>query len=201
MPTLQFWFDFASTYSYLSAMRIDALADKAGVNVHWKPFLLGPIFADNGWDTSPFNLFPAKGRYMWRDMERLTAERGDPLVRPATFPQFALTAARVGVAGDSEPWLPGFCHALFSAEYGRGEDITGRPAVAAALKKAGTEPDFWLAQAAQPAAKQALKDHVEEARALGIFGAPTFVTPDGELFWGDDRLESAVAWTIKNPHK
>ncbi|NNE24531.1 MAG: 2-hydroxychromene-2-carboxylate isomerase [Rhizobiales bacterium] len=194
MPALQFWFDFASTYSYLSAMRIDKLAGKAGVDVSWKPFLLGPIFADNGWDTSPFNLFPARGRYMWRDMERITKERGVPLNRPETFPQFTLTAARTGVAAAGEPWLPGFCRALFEAEYGRGEDITCDDATARALERSGTEPQEWLDKARQPGTKQALKDRVDEARSLGIFGAPTFITSDGELFWGDDRLEAAIAW-------
>ena len=45
--------------------------------------------------------------------------------------------------------------------------------------------------------KQALKDRVAEAQAKGIFGAPTFITPDGELFWGDDRLEQALEWVLK----
>ena len=53
---LQFWFDFASTYSYLSAMRIDVLAAARGVHVAWRPFLLGPIFSAQGWTTSPFNI-------------------------------------------------------------------------------------------------------------------------------------------------
>lgn len=200
-PKLQFWFDFASTYSYLSAMRIDDLAGKAGVDVIWKPFLLGPIFADNGWDTSPFNLFPAKGRYMWRDMERLATERAIPLTPPDTFPQFTLTAARVGVAAAGEPWLPDFCRALYDAEYGRGEDITGNDAIASALDHAGARPEEWLDKTRHSDTKQTLKDRVEEARSLGIFGAPTFIAADGELFWGDDRLEAAIAWAAKTPHK
>ena len=72
-PALDFWFDFASTYSYLAAARIRPLAAAANVQVRFRPFLLGPIFKAQGWDTSPFNLYEAKGRYMWRDMERLAA--------------------------------------------------------------------------------------------------------------------------------
>ena len=93
-PVLEFWYEFASTYSYLSAMRIDALAAAAGVAVAWKPFLLGPIFKAQGWDTSPFNLYPAKGRYMVRDLERLAADRGLAFVLPAVFPQNSLRATR-----------------------------------------------------------------------------------------------------------
>ena len=66
---MEFWFDFASTYSYLAAARIDQIA-----RVVWRPFVLGPIFARFGWQDSPFNLYPAKGAYMWRDMAR-TSER------------------------------------------------------------------------------------------------------------------------------
>jgi len=75
---IDFWFDFASTYSYPAAMRIGALAENAGVKVRFRPFLLGPIFKALGWTTSPFNLYPAKGRHMWRDLERLCADLSCP---------------------------------------------------------------------------------------------------------------------------
>jgi 2-hydroxychromene-2-carboxylate isomerase len=84
-PKLEFWFDFASTYSYLTAMRIEPLAAAAGVDVAWRPFLLGPIFKSQGWMTSPFNLYPAKGRYMIRDCERLAETRGIVFHMPSTF--------------------------------------------------------------------------------------------------------------------
>jgi len=67
-PVLDFWFDFASTYSYPAAIRIAPLAREAGVTVRFCPFLLGPVFKAQGWNTSPFNLYPAKGRNMWRDL-------------------------------------------------------------------------------------------------------------------------------------
>ena len=69
---VEFWFEFASTYSYPAALRIESLAQSQGVPV-WKPFLLGPVFRSQGWSDSPFNLFPAKGRYMCRDLERICA--------------------------------------------------------------------------------------------------------------------------------
>src|SRR5215470_481579 len=86
-PILDFWFDFASTYSYLAAMRIGPLAEKAEVRVRFRPFLLGPIFKAQGWVTSPFNLYPAKGHNMWRDLERSCAELKLPFRRPDPFPQ------------------------------------------------------------------------------------------------------------------
>ena len=71
--TLDFFFEFASTYSYPAALRIGAVAHTAGVTVRWRPFLLGPIFRTQGYDTSPFNVHEAKGRYMWRDLARTCA--------------------------------------------------------------------------------------------------------------------------------
>lgn len=194
MPVIDFWFDFASTYSWLSAMRIAPLAEEAGVAVRWKPFLLGPIFKAQGWDTSPFNLYPAKGRYMWRDLERLARAQGLILQRPETFPQFALAATRIGVAAEAEPWLPQFSRALFAREFCQGGDITTEEAVSHALTQAGQDPAPWLARAQDPQIKQALRERGEESARLGLFGAPSFVTGDGELFWGNDRLEAALAW-------
>src|SRR5688500_3568936 len=101
---LQFWFEFASTYSYPAAMRIEALASAAGVEVEYRPFLLGPIFASQGWIDSPFNIYPAKGRYMWRDLERICAARGLPLRRPTQFPRGSVLAARVALIGAGEGW-------------------------------------------------------------------------------------------------
>ena len=99
---VDFWFDFASTYSYPAAMRIGDAAERAGVAVRFRPFLLGPIFKAQGWDTSPFSIYEAKGRYMWRDLERLCAGLELPFRRPEPFPQNSLLAARIAVAG----WRP-----------------------------------------------------------------------------------------------
>lgn len=97
-PGLQFWFDFASTYSYLSVARIEDEATLAGVLVRWEPFLLGPICAEQGWDDSPFNVFPAKGRYMWRDLERLCDKYGIAFAKPSRFPRNGLLAAGAPVS-------------------------------------------------------------------------------------------------------
>ena len=106
MAHVTFWFEFASTYSYLSAMRIEEMSRKADVDVIWKPFLLGPIFKAQNWDTSPFNLHPAKGRYMVRDIERIAKARGLVFRLPNPFPQNGLLAARLALVGLEEGWGP-----------------------------------------------------------------------------------------------
>jgi 2-hydroxychromene-2-carboxylate isomerase len=191
--TLQFWFEFASTYSYLTAMRIADLAGAAGVQVEWRPFLLGPIFRRQGWNDSPFNVYPEKGRYMWRDMERLCDRYGLPLRRPTRFPQNGLLAARVACAGAGAPWVPDFVRAVYHANFAEDRDISDRGVVAACLERAGQEPPALLARAEAPETKDRLRADTDGAIRLGIFGAPSFVV-GGELFWGNDRLEDALAW-------
>ena len=96
---IEFWFEFASTYSYPAAMRIEKVAGAAGLHVVWKPMLLGPLFnAQQGLKDSPFNAFPVKGRYMWRDLERTCIDEGLPLKKPEIFPQNGLKAARIVLA-------------------------------------------------------------------------------------------------------
>jgi len=198
MPALDFWFDFASTYSYPAAMRIAPLAATAGVTVRFRPFLLGPIFGAQGWDTSPFNLYPAKGRYMWRDLERLCADLDLPFRRPEPFPQHSLLAARVALVGLSESWGEEFCRAVFRATFGEGGRIDDIATIARLLAPLGVDPDQVLAAARSEPIKARLRDETQAAQQHGIFGAPSFVTTDGELFWGNDRLERALAWAVRS---
>lgn len=193
-PVVDLWYDFASTYSYLSVMRIGAVAEAAGIGVRWRPFLLGPIFRAQGWESSPFNLYPAKGRYMWRDMERLCADACLPLKRPPQFPANSLLAARVGLVAETDGFIADFTRGAFDAAFGEGRDIADPAVVAAVLTGLGHDADAVLERARHDANKAALKDRTAEAQARDIFGAPTFITADGEVFWGNDRLEHAFAW-------
>lgn len=194
MPRLDFWYEFASTYSYLSAMRIDAAAAATGVEVVWRPFLLGPIFQAQGWATSPFNLYPAKGRYMVRDIERIAAARGLVFRLPDPFPQNGLLAARLSLAGAAEGWTADFGRAVFHAEFADGRDISDRTVLADLLTGLGIDPERAFAAAATDEIRTELRRTTATAAELGLFGAPSFVVADGELFWGDDRLDDALIW-------
>lgn len=195
MPKLAFWFEFASTYSYLTAMRIEALATEARVEIVWRPFLLGPIFQSQGWATSPFNIYEAKGQNMWRDMERQAARYGLPaIVRPDPFPQNGLLAARVATYGADQPWGAAFVRAVYAAQFAEGLSIT-EDVIAQCGTKVGQDGVALVERVkTDQSIKDALRQATEEAQALGIYGAPSFVTEDGELFWGNDRLEEALVW-------
>ncbi|MCB5174940.1 MULTISPECIES: 2-hydroxychromene-2-carboxylate isomerase [Microvirga] len=197
-PILEFWYDFASTYSYLAAMRIEAAAEEAGVGLAWRPFLLGPIFAAQGWTTSPFNLYPEKGRYMWRDMEREAARLDLPFCRPEPFPQNSLLAARVALVGAEAGWTPAFTKAVFLIEFGKGRNISDPVLLAGILADLGLDADAVIGEAQGDANKARLRRMGEEAQARGIFGAPAFVAEDREMFWGNDRLERALEWAAEH---
>jgi 2-hydroxychromene-2-carboxylate isomerase len=194
MPSsVDFWFEFASTYSYLAVSRVERMAHAAGVLVAWRPFLLGPIFGAQGWNDSPFNVYPVKGAYMWRDMERLCERYQLPLRRPSKFPRNGLLAARVALAGDEAGWVPTFVRNVYRANFGDDREIADPTVLAAILRDVGADADALLAAAASPAVKDRLRAHTGEAQRLGLFGAPSFVVR-GELFWGNDRLEDALEW-------
>jgi 2-hydroxychromene-2-carboxylate isomerase len=198
MAAVEFWYEFASTYSYPAAMRIEALAAQRGIDLVWRPFLLGPLFAQAGWRDSPFNLYPAKGRYMWRDVARICASLGLKFRRPDPFPQNSLLAARVAVSLGDEI-RPEFSRRVYLAEFAEGRAISDRTVIAGILQEIGLEADARLAAAEDAANKQKLKAEVERAAAIGLFGAPTLVTEDGEIFWGNDRLEEGLDWATGLP--
>ena len=167
MPEIEFWYEFASTYSYPAAMRIERLAQAAGVTVRWRPFLLGPIFAAQGWTDSPFNLYPAKGRYMWRDLERICALEEIPLkLPPARFPQNGLKAARLALAGEADGWTADFTRAVYTANFAQQKDISDDTTLTEVLKGLSIDAERAFAAANTAANKDRLKAQTADTRHL-----------------------------------
>jgi 2-hydroxychromene-2-carboxylate isomerase len=191
-PRLEFWFEFGSSYSYMATMRIEALANRAGVILDWRPFLLGPVFRKFGWDTSPFVLQSAKGEYMWRDMERQARKYGLPFKKPSVFPRVAVMPMRVAVLAIDKPWMGEFCRNVMKQNWIDDLDINDRLNVRRALIDLVPDPDAVIAAALSDANKVQLRSNTDEAFGRGIFGAPTMFA-GGEMFWGDDRLDDAIA--------
>ena len=193
MPTVEFWFDFASTYSHVAALRLPPAATAAGVEVVPRPFLLGPIFtAQLGIRDSPFNVRPERGRYMWRDIERLCARHGLPFRRPSVFPRHSVLAARVACAGEGQAWLPAFVRAVFVANFAEDRDIADR-AVIRSLLESVDEDTSALDRAETPEVKAKLRENTDVATRRGLFDAPDFVV-GGEIFFGQDRIADALDW-------
>jgi 2-hydroxychromene-2-carboxylate isomerase len=190
---LSFWFDFASTYSYPAAMQIEQLAQELGVPLSWNAFLLSRIFRVQGWRDSPFNLYPVKGRYMWRDLERICEAQQLPFRRPSQFPRNGLLAARIACRFSCAAWIPAFVRAVYHANFAEDQDIADRSVVAACLRSVNQDAETVLDAAGSAETKTMLREQTERAVDLGIFGAPSFIA-DEELFWGNDRLEEALRW-------
>lgn len=197
MARLDFWCELASPYTYLSAMRIEDLARSVGVDVRWQPFVLGPIFAAAGWPTSPFEIHPDKGRYMWRDVAREADAFGVALRRPSQFPRNSVAAARVALLGVERGWGPAFVRAALAANFADDRDIAAPEVIDELLAGLGLDGPAVRAEAESPAHRPALRAATERAAALHIFGAPTFLIGD-EMFWGNDRLERALVWAARN---
>jgi 2-hydroxychromene-2-carboxylate isomerase len=193
MVDFDFFYDFASPYACLSALRIRSAAAAAGVAVRWRPFLLGPIFSAEGLADTPMKVYPLRGAYMVRDVPRRARRHGFTLRVPPDFPLNGLLAARVALGALGEGWGEDFSEAVFRAEFQEDRDIGNPEVVGALVAGLGRDPDRALASAQTPEVKAALRAETSAAEVAGIFGAPSFLV-DGELFWGDDRLEDALDW-------
>ncbi len=198
--TVEFWYEFASPYSYLAAARIERLVAGTSIRLDWRPFLLGPILAQRTHDPSPFqNPTPAQRRYRWRDVQRLCVADALPLRLPSTYPRNGLLAARVALIAVAEGWRPAFTRAVYHANFAEDRDIAAIEVIAAVIGTLGQEPGAVLKRAHGEDNKARLKMRGEEAIRRGIFGAPSFVVGE-ELFWGNDRLEPALAWALSPRH-
>ncbi len=183
--TLDVYFDFASPFSYLGVSQIPALQARTGCVVRWKPFLLGGLFKLMGQEGVPmFSWSEQKRAYTLKDLHRWAEHWGVPFAWPSTFPTHSLLAMRAYLALP-EDRRHDFCTRVFHAYWAEGKDLRD-PALLAQL--AGPDGEDVVARAQAPEVKDALKHATEEAHAKGVFGAPTFVVDDTELYWGQDRL-------------
>jgi len=193
--SLEFWIGYGSTYSYLSVMRIDALASTAGVEVIWKPFNIRTLMIEKGLPTGPFVPRPDKLAYMWRDLERRAQRRGLPYARPPQYPVNSQATVRVASLAAEQGWCSEFSKKVFHMNFVEGRSIGGPGNLDAALRELGRDPAEVVRRAHERDIEDGLAAQTQTAIDIGVFGAPTFRV-GGELFWGDDRLEDAVEWCL-----
>lgn len=188
---IEYWFDFASPYSYLSTAHIDVLARSRGLRVLWRPLLLGPVFRAAGWQGSPFLQQPAKLAWMWTDLERQCARHGLPWRKPSQFPRSSLLPARIALAHSDAPWIARFCVQVFELNFVQDADIDDPAAIHALLTGLGLQAETVITRAQSPEVKQALREQTEQGTRRGLFGAPSFFVGES-LYWGNDQLEDAL---------
>ncbi len=190
-PEIEFWFEFGSNYSYLSVMRIEDEALRSGVRIVWRPFLLGPIFRAMGMENSPFVTQKEKGAYVWRDMVRQCQKYGISWKQPSTFPRLGVLPLRIALLSADEPWIGAFCRHVMELNFAFDQDINQPDNIGSILSRMGLPADDRLRRAQSQPVKVRLRDQTDQARARGIFGAPTFFV-GSEMYWGNDRLDDAL---------
>ena len=192
-PSLDVYLTAGSTYTYLTSHTLEPAASATGVQTNIKPFYLGEIFNEIG--SWPFQDGSSKARYMWRDIDRIA--RGMDLAPslPAPYPAPQTTRANRVLwvtlqDGHGLGWLRASYHEWFHNGRLPGEEDN----LVQSLTRVGyDDPDAVLSRADADDTDTVLRAHTDEARAAGIFGAPTFKVGD-EIFWGQDRMETALDW-------
>ena len=193
---LELWFDFSCPYAYLASRRAPHLARAAGVELAYKPMLLGGVFRGIGAGDGPMaTLSPQKAAHNLRDMHRWAELLGAPFQMPAAHPMRTVRALRTLLGLPYSRW-PQAIEALYAAYWQRAEDITQDAVIAAALRGAGVpDADIAAALAGADDKKDELRARTEEAIELGIFGAPAWVIRRDRpiLLWGQDRMDWVMA--------
>jgi 2-hydroxychromene-2-carboxylate isomerase len=190
--SLDFYFFIGSTYSYLSVERAAREAAKSGVDLNWKPFSVRTLMKEQ--NNSPFNGKPAKMKYMWRDIERRAGRFGISFTGAPQYPiDSEERANHVATLASSEGWCEEFVRAAYQTWFLKKFD-PGIPAnLRSILEYLGRDAENCIAKAESKEVLALYKQRTDKARELGIFGSPSYVA-GSEVFWGDDRLEDALAW-------
>ncbi len=190
-PRATFYFDLGSPYAYLSAERISRLfADAELEQPEWQPILLGGLFAR--FDRGSWARTDAREEGM-REVERRAQAIGiQPIRWPDPWPGNTLHAMRVATYAKSIGRSVSFALAAFRQAFAGGRDLTDPDNVAIAAAACELHPNAIAKAASSDGVKARLREATDAAGDLGVVGVPS-VAVGAEVFWGDDRLEDAVA--------
>ena len=199
MKDIDFWFSIGSTYTYLSVTRLTEVSQKTGASFSWKPFSVRKIMREM--DNIPFPPNKqTKVEYMWRDIERRARGYGFVANVPAPYPlQVFDLANRVAVLAMQEGWCEEYVRASYRLWFVDGHEAGSDVNLTQTLSEVGQDKLRVLELADSSDLEAAYLNQTESAKQAGIFGSPSFIV-DGELFWGDDRLEDAINWASKDSY-
>lgn len=186
--TVEFYFDLGSPATYLAYTQLPKICAQTDSNLICIPMLLGGVFKATG-NASPA-MIPAKGRYMFEDLDRYAKRYGVPLKFNPHFPinTLMLMRAVTGIQLRQPERFRAFIDCLFNALWVEGRALDEPATVAAVLIEHGFDPQEVLALTNDESVKTALKDNTETAVKRGVFGAPSMFV-GSQLFFGQDRLD------------
>lgn len=189
--TIDYYLSLNSPWTYMGSAPFAEIARRHGAEVNVKPAKFGPIFEQTGGLPLP-KRSPQRRAYRLMELRRWREVRGLPLnVEPKYFPSDDLAAVRLVIAAK----LQGKDAHLLSLEFGRAiwereESLADAAVMAAAAQRAGLDASALRANGPSDAELDALyEQYTQDALEAGVFGAPSYVLPSGEIFWGQDRLE------------
>ncbi|WP_322844262.1 2-hydroxychromene-2-carboxylate isomerase [Pseudomonas sp. B33.4] len=186
--TVEFYFDLGSPATYLAYTQLPKICAATNSELIYVPMLLGGVFKATG-NASPA-MIPAKGRYMFEDLDRYAKRYGVPLKFNPHFPinTLMLMRAVTGIQLRQPERFQAFIDCLFTALWVEGCSLDEPATVAAVLSEHGFDPQEVLALSNDESIKAKLKDNTETAVKRGVFGAPSMFIGN-QLFFGQDRLD------------
>jgi 2-hydroxychromene-2-carboxylate isomerase len=190
VPRASFYFDLGSPYAYLAAERISGLFTEAGLEQpEWQPVLLGGLF--RAFDRDSWANGPGRDEGI-AEIERRAAAQGlPPLNWPEPWPGNTLFAMRAATFAKQTGRTVSFSLAGFRQAFAAGRDLSEPDNVLIAAAACELHPKALLKAVETEIVKNALREATDSAAELGVFGVPSLLV-NGEVFWGDDRLEEAV---------
>ena len=188
---IEFFYDCSSPWTYLAFHNIQPMAAELGVEIAWRPILVGGIF--NTVNSSVYegrqNPVPLKARYAGKDLQDWARLAGLKIrMPPSVFPVNSVKVMRACLVLAPRGKLVPFATAAFEAYWSRDEDISRDEVVAGLCRQAGEDPAALMAAAAEPAIKDALRANTDEVIARGGFGSPTIFVGGDDMYFGNDRL-------------
>jgi len=191
MADIEFFFDCSSPWTYLAFHNVQILAAELGVDIAWRPILVGGVFntVNPSVYASRANAVPLKQAYAHKDMQDWARLAGIKIVFPPTvFPVNSVKAMRGCLFLEGEGKLVAFAHQAFAAYFGRDLDISRDDVLTELCGKVGVDPARFLAGIADPTIKDKLKANTDEVVRRGGFGSPTMFVNGTDMYFGNDRL-------------
>ncbi|NDW48018.1 2-hydroxychromene-2-carboxylate isomerase [Ruegeria sp. PrR005] len=193
MADIDYFFATLSPFSYLAGMRLEEVAAKHGASIAYKPVDILALFGRTG-GVPPKDRHPSRIEYRAQELQRQARKTGLPFnLKPAHWPTNAAPSSYAIIAAirDGSGDVGALCHSILRACWAEDTDIAQDEVIRDCLDRAGFDPD--LANSGLLVGAETYASNLEEAVDRGVFGAPFYITSDGQRFWGQDRLDDLDA--------
>ena len=196
MKDIDFYFSIGSTYTYLSVTRIIDVEKKHQIRFNWKPFSVRAIMKEMNNIPFPKDKIN-KVNYMWRDIERRAESYGFFAKTPVPYPlsEFDL-ANQIAILGLDKGWGTDYIRLTYKKWFQEGKEPAIDPSISEICKELGLNKNEIVSEAKSEIFEKKYISNTDSARENKVFGSPSFIV-ENEIFWGDDRMEDAIAWSKK----